>query len=95
MQGASRGARRKTVGTGGLTGSAQTQGASQAWQPTPHGTTWPPCGLRTPAAPLVIDVSDITSDSQGLGDHRTTMYDFMPSLFPVCMYKSSNGGLTS
>ena len=65
--GATRGARRKTVGAGSLAGSAQTQGALQAWhrrptasqaqRPSPRGTTWRPCGLHTPTAPLVIDVS--------------------------------------
>ena len=63
--GASRGARRKTVG------AAQTQGASQARQPTPRGTTWPPCGLRTPAAPLVIDPANAPLDFQ-LNSHQTS-----------------------
>ena len=31
------------------------QPPSQARQPTPRGTTWPPCGLHTPTALLVID----------------------------------------
>ena len=55
------------------------QPPSQARQPTPRGTTWPPCGLRTPAAPLVID-SDLRTDTAqklGYGESRVSIQNYM------------------